>query len=627
LALLLGLFASAPQGRAAQARSQASNNPALNAYFEAETARLSQQCLAEIRTLNDWQTSRAEYRRKAAEMLGLWPDPPRTDLKAVVTGSVLMDDFKVEKLHFQSMPGLYVTANLYLPKTPSGPAPTILYLCGHGPVVSNNVSYGNKVSYQHHGIWFARNGYVCLLIDTLQYGEILGHHAGTYREKAWWWNARGYTPAGVEAWNAIRALDYLGTRPEVDTNRFGVTGRSGGGSYTWTLAALDDRPRVLAPVAGITDLRNHVVDGAVEGHCDCMFVVNTYRLDYPALAALAAPRPLLLVNTDSDDIFPLDGVMRTYAHLKRLYGLHNQATNLGLVIGPGPHKDTQNLQMPVFRWFNQHLKGQDPVIDMAAVKLLTPKQLKVFETLPADQINTRVEEVFVPRATPPSSGLSPNSDSLMRELRRQSFAGWPAEMAPARLRVLSTVRGDEIIHEDFEVETQPHVVLRGFLARRASASRELPILVSVESGSPLAPPADLSELPEHLGGMASFMPRLLGPVWAAQDERKLTQLRRRFQMLGQTADGMRVWDIRRVLQALRADKEFGKHPLRVRAAGDMAVNTLYASLFEPAGVELELSNLPASHMTGPDYLNVLKIMDVPQALEMARGRGRVTVVH
>ena len=149
-------------------------------------------------------------------------------------------------------------------------------------VKTNGVSYGNKIVYQHHGAWFARNGYVCLIIDTIELGEIEGDHHGTAPRGMWWWNSRGYTPAGVEAWNCIRALDYLETRPEVDKTRFGVTGRSGGGAYSWWIAALDERIKVAAPVAGITDLQNHVVDGAVEGHCDCMFMVNTYRWDYPA---------------------------------------------------------------------------------------------------------------------------------------------------------------------------------------------------------------------------------------------------------------------------------------------------------------------------------------------------------
>jgi dienelactone hydrolase len=298
-------------------------------YFRARTASLATNSLAEIKSLEDRNARREDCRRQLFEMLGLDPLPPRSELKAAVTGRVEREDFVVENVHFQSRPGLYVTANLYLPKGLTKPAPTVLYLSGHGPVISNGVSYGNKVSYQHHGAWFARNGYVCL-------GEILGLHHGTYREGAWWWNSRGYTPAGVEAWNCIRALDYLSTRPEVDTNRFAATGRSGGGAYSWWIAALDERIKAAAPVAGITDLHDHVVDGTVEGHCDCMFTVNTYRWDYPQVAALVAPRALLIVNTDADSIFPLGGVQRTHAQMRRIYDLHKAPDKLGLVIAPGP---------------------------------------------------------------------------------------------------------------------------------------------------------------------------------------------------------------------------------------------------------------------------------------------------
>src|SRR6185369_5788589 len=194
---------------------------------------------------------------------------------------------------------------------------------------------------------------------------------------------RGYTPAGVEAWNGIRALDYLCTRPEVDTNRFGITGRSGGGAYSWTTAALDDRVKVAAPIAGITDLQNHVVDGVVEGHCDCMFLANTYRWDYPQLAAMVAPRPLLIGNSDKDSIFPLDGVVRLHAKVRHIYELYGAADKLGLTITEGPHKDTQELQVPALHWFNRFLKGEDPPIDTVARPMLQPEQLRVFKKLPA----------------------------------------------------------------------------------------------------------------------------------------------------------------------------------------------------------------------------------------------------
>ena len=126
----------------------------------------------------------------------------------------------------------------------------------------------------------------------------------------WWWNSRGYSSASVEAWNSIRALDYLETLDFVDKNRFGVTGRSGGGAYSWWISVLDDRIKVSAPVAGITSLKNHVyagfqnsgrlAHGVVEGHCDSMFHVNTYRWDFDHIAALVAPRPLICLLYTSD---------------------------------------------------------------------------------------------------------------------------------------------------------------------------------------------------------------------------------------------------------------------------------------------------------------------------------------
>ena len=137
-------------------------------YFQSETDRLAADSLADVETLEDWNARKDGYRREMHEMLGLDPTPKRTPLKATITGKVEHEDFEVWKLHYQSIPRLYVTANLYVPKGLKKPAPAILYVCGHGRVKKGGVSDGNKVHYQHHGIWFARHGYVCLTIDTLQ---------------------------------------------------------------------------------------------------------------------------------------------------------------------------------------------------------------------------------------------------------------------------------------------------------------------------------------------------------------------------------------------------------------------------------------------------------------------------
>ena len=133
-------------------------NEQLAQYFQAETLRLETACRTRLSSLADWRAHAPEYRRQLFDMLGLDPLPARTDLRATVTGRIEQPEFTVEKLHFQSLPGLYVTANFYLPRNLAKPAPAILYVCGHAQVKTNGVSCGNKTAYQHHGIWFARNG-------------------------------------------------------------------------------------------------------------------------------------------------------------------------------------------------------------------------------------------------------------------------------------------------------------------------------------------------------------------------------------------------------------------------------------------------------------------------------------
>ena len=629
-------------------------------YFRAETAKLRDGCMADIKTLDDWKTKRQVYRKQLFEMLGLDPLPEKTDLKAVITGKVEHEEFTVEKIHYQSRPGLYVTGNLYIPKGLEEPAPTILYVCGHGRIKKGDISYGNKASYQHHAAWFARHGYVCLIIDTLQLGEIEGIHHGTYRYKMWWWNSRGYTPAGVEAWNCIRALDYLETRKEVDKEHFGVTGRSGGGAYSWWITALDERIKAAVPVAGITDLQNHVVSGCVEGHCDCMYIVNTYRWDYPLLAALAAPRPLLISNSDKDNIFPLDGVVRLHEKVRNIYKLYNAENNLGLQITEGPHKDTQELRIHAFVWFNRFLKGENPLIDKPAVPFFEPEQLKVFDKLPEDQINTEIHESFVAKAPEPPVPQSTDEwatqrKAWMKALQEKSFRGWPteADAGPLDIKTIFSIERNGIRFSAYDFTSQPYVRLRLYTACQAGLKEKDMVTLEVldeeewkewlaamrigfadELKDQTLPEPDVKAFKnrqkffkntKHV--MVYFAPRGIGSTAWNPDERKQTQIRRRFMLLGQTLDGMRVWDVRRAIQALRTIESLSGIPLELQSKENMAGIVLYASLFESDITKLFLQNLPNSHRDGPTFLNILRYLDMPQAVAMAAERSRVILFH
>lgn len=614
-------------------------------YFVAETQKLAGGVIDQIETKEQWLEQQDELRRQLHEMLGLDPLPERTPLQAVVTGTVDHPEFTVEKVHFQSRPKLYVTGNLYVPKGLTKPAPAILYVCGHGNVKKNGVSYGSKAHYQHHGAWFARHGYVCLIIDTLQLGEIEGLHHGTYHQGMYWWFSRGYTPAGVEAWNCIRALDYLQTRKEVDGERLGVTGRSGGGAYSWWIAALDTRIKAAVPVAGITDLQNHVVDGVVEGHCDCMFMVNTYRWDYGTVAALVAPRALLLSNTDDDRIFPLDGVERIHWQARKVYGLLGASKDLGLQISWGGHYDTQELQVAAFRWFNLHLKKEDPKIEIAATKLFEPEQLKVFDKLPEDQINTRIHELFVPRAASPkvpadASEWATMRDGWMKNLREKTFRAWPenialADVAENRIRHLRPVSPIGMIVTFGLNECVPRLITVSNIVESEPSDR-----LVLRLGDPNVDDTPSLKLDPNTGNFkkpdwatGNYYVHGTGPTVWDQSPKKQTQHRRRFYLLGQTLEGQQVYDVRRAIQALHTVPELKDSKITLAADGPMAGIVLYAALFEPSVDRVVLKGLPRSHMPtsdnpqtyGPPLLNVLRFLDLPQVVAMVAERATVEI--
>lgn len=641
--LLLALLV-APRCFAAETPADAQ----LKQYFRTETTTLSDRCLADIRTLNDWTSQRAEFRRQYQEMLGLWPLPERTDLKPVITGKLDHEEFTVEKLQFQALPGLYVTAALFLPKNVTKPAPTILYESGHWRLVTNGISYGNKAAYQTDGAWFARNGYVCLVLDTVLAGEVQGIHTGTRDKGLWWWNSRGYTPAGVEAWFGIRALDYLSTRPEVDPNRFGITGHSGGGAYSWAVTALDDRIKVAAPLAGMADLHAHVVEGIMDSHCDCNFPINYYRWDFPQIAALAAPRPLLIGGTDKDGLFNLENTLRIHEKVRRIYQLHKATDKLGLILAPGGHDETPELQLAVLRWFNRHLKGEEKPIEMAVKKFFTPEQLRVFTELPTDAINTNIADTFVPLAKPEKRSAA----ELATLLREKVFAGWPADDMPLEPKQAFSVASDGVKFSAWDFTSQQDISLRlyflepgkaqpvarvslqvldengwGFWLKRMRVGFAAQLATELTAATDLDSEADGYAKWKHAAEsgltMAFFAPRGIGLSAWSGDEKAQTKIRRRFMALGQTRDGMRVWDIRRAVQMIHFIRDADVAQVELRAMRSGGINALYASLFEPSVCNLELGELPRSHTEGPDYLGVLRFTDIPQVLEAVGAKAVV----
>lgn len=221
----------------------------IRAYLVREAEQMTHHALSSYTDSATWRKVVPERRRQFMEMMGLDELPlyrKRPPLNVTVTGVVERPKYRIEKLYYESVPKLFVTANLYVPNSLSSPAAAVLYVCGHAAK--------QKSQYQQQSRRFAELGFVCLHIETLEGEEMQGTHHGPY-EKGWFqWYSRGYTPAAVEMLNGIRGLDLLVQRPEVDPKRLGVTGISGGGAYSWWIPAGDERVKVCSPVCGTATL-------------------------------------------------------------------------------------------------------------------------------------------------------------------------------------------------------------------------------------------------------------------------------------------------------------------------------------------------------------------------------------
>ncbi len=601
-------------------------------YLARETARLALLWDADVKSLADWQAKLPEYREQYFYMLGLSPLPEKTPLAATVTGTYKGDGYEVDLLHYQSLPRLYVTANLYRPASvkPGEKLPAVLYVCGH----SGRGRNGNKVAFQSHGIWLARHGYVCLMVDTLQLGEIAAFHHGTYNLERWWWHSRGYTPAGVEAWNGVRGLDYLASRPDVDPERLAVTGISGGGATTFWVAAADERVKVAIPVSGMADLESYVPNRVINGHCDCMFLYNTFRWPWTRIAGLVAPRPMLFVNSDQDPIFPMDANERITNRMERLYSLHGKSGDFDTVVSVGGHAYRQDIREAAYRFLNAHLKGDARPIADSGLDVVSEgsnpgpypipiEKLRVFPTdtdLPADQLNTKIDEHFVPLAKVPA----PNAGEfaawkkpLLADLRRASFGYFPDTIPAARKLksdVPDTVRlaseeGIEFTLSSPRVQGDDDKPLSMFLA----------VLNEDEAGKT---PDWLKQYAASHRIVVLCEPRGIGQTnWTRKNGPNYVE--RSHALLGRTVDAGRVWDVIAAVKYIAARKTGDPVvPVYVGGKGAAGLIAAYAAALDDSIAGATVLSPPTTHMdsAAPQFLNVLRVCDVPESLGLIAPR-------
>ena len=265
------------------------------------------------------------------------------------------------------------------------------------------------------------------MLDPIQLGESQGFHHGTYREERWDWPSRGYTPAGTEVWNAMRALDYLETRPDVDADRMGVTGLSGGGVISWCLGAADERVKVVVPVCQSGSIEHVVTDRATDGHCDCAFWINYYRWCWPDIGALIAPRSLLIASGSEDILWRPYGYRDVAHRIRHQYAALGAGSHFDLVEDLTPHGYTPKLRRAIFTWFNTHLKNDPtPVTDDVTDFVEPEENLLVFGgKLPEQDEMRRIDKLLVQRADLPTitdeAAWRAHQETAIKRLRELTF--------------------------------------------------------------------------------------------------------------------------------------------------------------------------------------------------------------
>ena len=354
-------------------------------------------------TAPEWLSRRTMLRENLLVSLGLWPLPQRTPLNPVVHGAIDCGDYTIEKVYFESLPGFFVTGNLYRPKQSTGPLPAVL--CPHGhwrngrflwsgddEIQRELDSGGEKFRSNARSVLQARCASLarlgCLVFhydmlgyaDSQQIGYEVAHGFKDRRPEMEDPNRWGlFSPAaelrlqsvmGLQTWNSMRALDFLESLPEVDRSRIAVTGASGGGTQTFILCALDDRPAVAFPAV--------MVSTAMQGGCTCenccQLRINQGNVEF---AAMFAPKPLGL--TAAND-WTREMETKGFPELRQLYELLGAGDKLQLTARlEFGHNYNQVSREAMYAWFNQHLQLNLAGVEEREITPLPPEQLSVYD--------------------------------------------------------------------------------------------------------------------------------------------------------------------------------------------------------------------------------------------------------
>jgi len=306
--------------------------------------------------------------------------PMDTPLEARTVDVVEGGDFRIEKVIFQSRPRHYVTANLYLPDGLSEPCGAVLFLCGHHHQAKHVEEYQIVCQY------LVQAGLVVLAQDPIGQGERLSYYEPELQDTTVGWGTTEHEHAGLQCLllgdgiaryflhDAMRGVDYLLSRPEVDGSRIGVTGNSGGGTQSCLMMLGDSRIAAAAPATFLMNRQTYMISGGAQDAEQIWPGFTAAGFDHEDILIAMAPRPVRVLAVTSD-YFPIEGTRRTVARCQRFWALYGKKDDLDLVEDQSTHAYTRTLARAAAEFFSRHLLGKECSLNDSRIAPLDPRLL------------------------------------------------------------------------------------------------------------------------------------------------------------------------------------------------------------------------------------------------------------
>lgn len=366
-------------------------------------------------TKAEWTEKAAALRQQIRVANGLVPTHERTPLNVEIFGRIEREDYSIEKVYFEPFPGFFTTGNLYRPLGKQGPFPGIV--SPHGHWARGRLESIERGSIPGRCINFAKQGYVIFAYDMIGYndsGKQIEHNYGGAHEGLW-----GLSAMGLQLQNSMRSIDFLESLPDVDNERIGCTGASGGGTQTFILTAVDERIKVSAPV--------NMISATMQGGCICENAPNL-RLDVSniEIGALMAPRPLLLVSATGD--WTVNTPTVEYPAIRSIYAHFDAEDKVHQVQIDAEHNYNKESREAVYAWFAKwFLDAEDAsAVKEVAFQVEPDDALLVFSErdLPSHALN---QEEFLPAwadmSQQATEKLKPTNEAELQTFREEMGSG------------------------------------------------------------------------------------------------------------------------------------------------------------------------------------------------------------